>query len=163
TMRELPVLDPGTPDHRSAASYLWWLVRQQKRTVAIGIGFGVVWMLSQALMPAAIRRAIDDGIVARATSALALWAGVVFGLGALQAVAGIMRHRMAVFNWLSAAYRTVQLTVRHAGQLGATLPKRLAAGEVVSIGTSDVAHIGNTIDITARAAGAVVAIIAVAV
>jgi len=161
-MRALPVPDPGIPDHRSATRYLWWLVRLQKRTIALGILWGVLWMVSQALMPLAIGTAIDRGIVARDTSALALWAGALLGLGLLQAAAGILRHRCAVFNWLSAAYRTVQLTARHAGHLGATLSKRLATGEVVSIGTSDVAHIGNVLDITARAAGAVVAIAAVA-
>ena len=65
-----------------------------------------------------------------------------------------MRHRFAVFNWLAAAFRTVQVTVRQANRLGATLPKRLATGEVVSIGTADISHIGDALDITARGAGA---------
>ncbi len=94
---------------------------------------------------------------------LSLWAAVLLGLGLVQAVAGVLRHRCAVFNWLSAAYRTVQVTVRHAGHLGATLPKRLASGEVINVGTSDVSQIGNAIDVTARGVGAVVAIITVAV
>jgi len=162
-MRDLPVLDPGTPDHRSAARYLWWIVRLQKRTVIFGVVMGTVWMVAQALMPYAIGQAIGAGVADRDTKALAIWAGVLLGLGVVQAVAGIMRHRCAVFNWLSAAYRTVQLTVRQAGRLGATLPKRLATGEVVSIGTSDISHIGNAIDVTARGFGAVVAIITVVV
>ncbi len=127
------------------------------------MAFGIIWMVSQAFMPAAIGRAIDQGIADHDIGQLALWAGILLALGITQAVAGIMRHRFAVFNWLSAAYRTIQVTVRHANLLGATLPKRLAAGEVVSIGTSDISHIGNAIDITARGAGAIVAIIAVAV
>ncbi|NED54212.1 ABC transporter ATP-binding protein, partial [Micromonospora aurantiaca] len=72
------------------------------------------------------------------------------------------RHRFAVFNWLAAAYRTVQIVTRQATRLGGTLPKRLSAGEVVSIGLSDVAHIGDVLDIVSRASGAVVAIVAVA-
>ena len=152
-MRQLPVPDPGTPDHASATRYLWWIVRMDGRTVLLGIVMGVVWMVSQALMPAAIGRAIDAGIIPGDGGALALWTGILFGLGVVQAVAGILRHRLVVLNWLSAAYRTVQVTVRHAGHLGATLPKRLAAGEVVSIGTADISHIGNAVDITARAAG----------
>ena len=84
-------------------------------------------------------------------------------LGLIQADAGLLRHRCAVVNWLAAAYRTVQVTVRHTGHLGATLPKRLATGEVVSVGTSDISHIGNAIDVTARGSGAVVAVITVAV
>ena len=162
-MRDLPVPDPGTPDHRSATRYLWWIVRLQRRTSRSACSWASIWMVSQALMPAAIGTAIDAGVTERDTTALALWAAVLLGLGLVQAVAGILRHRCAVFNWLSAAYRTVQVTVRHAGHLGATLPKRLATGEVVSIGTSDVSHIGNAIDVTARGVGAVVAIITVAV
>ena len=162
-MRDLPVPDPGTPDHRSSTSYLWWIVRLQKKTILAGMAMAVIWMVAQALMPAAIGRAIDTGIIERDTTALALWAGVLFGLGVVQAGAGIMRHRLAVFNWLSAAYRTIQLTVRHAGTIGATLPKRIATGEIVSIGTSDISHIGNSVDILARGMGAVVAIITVTV
>jgi ABC-type multidrug transport system fused ATPase/permease subunit len=163
TMRDLPVPDPGTPDHRSATRYLWWLTRLQWRTVTLGVTMGIIWMVSQALMPATIGTAIEQGVTQRDTKALALWAGALLGLGVLQAVAGVMRHRCAVFNWLSAAYRTVQVTVRQAGRLGATLPKRMATGEVLSVGTNDVAHIGNAIDVTARGAGSVVAIVTVAV
>src|SRR5262249_56309366 len=36
-------------------------------------------------------------------------------------------------------------------------------GEVVSVGTSDVEHLGNALDITARGSGAIVAIVVVAV
>jgi len=162
-MRDLPVPTPGTPDHRSATRYLWWIVRLQWRTVTFGILMGTVWMVSQALMPAAIGAAIQHGVTERDTRALGFWAAALLGLGLLQAGAGVLRHRCAVFNWLAAAYRTVQVTVRHAGQLGATLPKRLAAGEVINVGTSDVSQIGNAIDVTARGVGAVVAIITVAV
>ncbi|HEY1488170.1 MAG TPA: ABC transporter ATP-binding protein, partial [Micromonosporaceae bacterium] len=162
-MRGLPVADPGTPDHASATRYLWWLVRRQARSIVLGMVYGIVWMVAQALMPAAIGRAIDRGIADRNLHQLELWAGILLGLGILQAAAGIMRHRYAVFNYLQGAYRTVQVTVRHAGRLGSTLARHMAAGEVVSIGTSDINQIGGGLDITARAAGAVVAVITVTV
>ena len=92
------------------------------------MAMGVGWMLCQALMPAVIGAAIDRGVTARDTSALVGWAGALLALGAGQAIFGILRHRCAVYNYLSAAYRTVQLTVRHAGQLGATLPRRASTG-----------------------------------
>src|SRR5262245_48970305 len=138
TMRGLPVPDPGTPDIRPAARYLQWLRRVNAVTVLAGVAMAIVWMVAQALMPAAIGKAIDAGIVHHDTTALALWAGALLGLGLIQAAAGIMRHRMAVYNWLSSSYRTIQLTVRQAGRLGGTLPKRVATGEVVSIGPSDI-------------------------
>lgn len=180
-MKPLPVKDPGGPDHvargrttsldpwsasradrGSSARYLLSLLRAQWRSVTAGALLGVAWMLSQALMPAALGRAIGDGVAARDEGALVTWAAVLLGLGAAQAVTGVLRHRFAVFNWLSAAYRTVQLVTRQATRLGSTLPKRLSAGEVVSVGLSDVSHIGDTLDIVARGSGAVVAIVVVA-
>jgi ABC-type multidrug transport system fused ATPase/permease subunit len=131
--------------------------------MASGMLFGVIWMVAQALMPAAIGKAIDTGITTGDLRELATWAGVLLALGLVQAVAGILRHRLVVFNWLAAAYQTIQLTVRQANRLGSTLPKLLATGEVISIGTSDINHLGNAMDITARAAGAIVGTITVTV
>ncbi|MFC0526398.1 ABC transporter ATP-binding protein [Phytohabitans kaempferiae] len=162
-MRSLPVADPGVPDHRSATRYLWWLAVRTWPSLAAGIAWGIVWMLSQALTPAVIGKAVDAGLVDRDREALLTWGTVLLGLGLVQATTGILRHRVAVFNWLGAAYRTVQVTIAQANRLGATLPKRLATGEVVSIGTADINHIGNALDITARGTGAVVAIVAIAV
>ncbi|WP_246007138.1 ABC transporter transmembrane domain-containing protein [Actinomadura pelletieri] len=154
--------DPDGADHRSPARYLLWLLRVQWRSSAAGALLGVLWMLSQALMPAAIGRAIGDGIVAKDERALLAWGGVLLVLGVVQAVTGVLRHRCAVYNWLASAYRTLQLVTRQATRLGGTLPKRLSAGEVVSVGLTDVAHIGDTLDIVARGSGAVVAIVVVA-
>jgi ABC-type multidrug transport system fused ATPase/permease subunit len=160
-MRSFPVSDPGVPDRRSPARYLLWAARAQLATMVGGAAWGVLWMVTQALMPATIGRAIDEGVTAKNTDALLLWSGVLLLLGAVQAVAGVMRHRFAVSNWLGAAFRTVQVTSRHAAELGATLPKRLATGEVVSVGIADVSHIGGAMEITARGSGAVVAIVLV--
>jgi ABC-type multidrug transport system fused ATPase/permease subunit len=161
-MRSLPVADPGTPDHRSATRFLLWLAVRTWPSMVAGISWGVVWMVSQALMPAVIGKAVDAGLVDRDRGALLTWGIVLLGLGLVQAAAGIIRHRFAVFNWLAGAYRTIQLTIAQANRLGATLPKRLATGEVVSIGTADISYIGNALDVTARGAGAVAAIVTIA-
>ncbi len=162
-MRPLPVADPGTPDHRSATRYLWWLARHQLGTIGYGMIFGIIWMLSGAFMPYILGRGIDAGVVDRDLPALALWAGAFILIAAAQTTSGLLRHRNAVFNFLSASFRTVQSTIAHTSKLGATLPKRLATGEVVAIGAADTNHIGNTIDITARFSGAIVTVIAVSV
>ncbi|MEV4253823.1 ABC transporter transmembrane domain-containing protein, partial [Spirillospora sp. NPDC049652] len=162
-MKDLPVTDPGTPDHSSATRYLLWLGRVQRRSVLGVAALGTVFFLSQALMPAAIGRAIDAGVAGGDTGALLRWAGVLAALGVVQMVSSVTRHRMAVFNWLSATYRTIQLVTRQTTRLGATLPKRLTAGEVVSVGISDVARIGDVLDILGRGTGSVVAIVVVAV
>jgi len=161
-MRSLPVADPGTPDYRSATRYLLWLAARTWPSMVAGVSWGIVWMVSQALVPAVIGKAVDAGLADRDRGALLTWGTVLLGLGLVQAASGIIRHRFAVFNWLAAAYRTIQLTIAQANRLGATLPKRLATGEVVSIGTADISHIGNALDVTARGAGSVAAIITIA-
>jgi ABC-type multidrug transport system fused ATPase/permease subunit len=162
-MRSLPVADPGTPDHRSATRFLLWLAVRTWPSLAAGIAWGILWTVSQALMPAVIGKAVDAGLTDRDRGALLTWGTVLLGLGLVQATTGILRHRVAVFNWLGAAYRTIQLTIAQANRLGATLPKRLATGEVVSIGTADINHIGNALEITARGTGAIVAIVTITV
>lgn len=161
-VRRLPLEHPGTADHRSSGRFLLWLMRGQWRTLLGGCLLGVVWMVCQAVMPALIGLAIDRGVAARDTGALLTWTLAMLGVGVLQAVSGVMRHRFAVTNWLTAAYRTVQLVGRQAVHLGATLPRRVATGEVVAIGTNDLAHLGNAMDVMARAAGAVVSFLVVA-
>ncbi|HEX5771543.1 MAG TPA: ABC transporter ATP-binding protein [Nocardioidaceae bacterium] len=162
-MRHLPLDHPGIADHRGPMRFLWWLIKGQWHTMVMGMFFGIVWMVSQAVMPAVVGRAIDYGIAAKDTGALLTWTGVMLGIGLVQAAAGIMRHRFAVTNWLTSAYRTVQLVARQTTNLGHTLPKKVATGEVVAIGTNDLSHLGNAMDITARAAGAVVSFLVVAV
>ncbi|MFD7158359.1 ABC transporter ATP-binding protein [Kribbella sp. NPDC059898] len=162
-MKQLPLADPGLPNHRSPARYLWWVARGQSRTLAGGMGFGILWMAAQAFIPAILGRAIDEGIAARDGERLLRWTALLFVVGVVQATAGIMRHRFAVTNWLTAAYRTVQVVTRKSADLGATLPKQLATGEVVSIGAGDLSYIGNLMEISARFAGAIVAFFVVAV
>ncbi|WP_117215351.1 ABC transporter ATP-binding protein [Allorhizocola rhizosphaerae] len=162
-MRSLPNADHGTPDTRSATRYLLWLARLQWRNIAYGMTFGVVWMVTGALIPATLGKAIDAGFTHGDMGALAWWAGAFLLLAGVQVTAGILRHRNAVYNFLSASYRTVQAAVAHTNRLGATLPKRLATGEVVAIGAADMSHIGNGIDISARFAGAVVTVIVISV
>ena len=109
-MRRLPLEHPGTADHRSPGRFLLWIAKGQWLTLVGGAVFGILWMSSQAVMPFVIGRAIDRGVADQDGRALVTYAAVMFGIGVLQAVSGIMRHRFAVTNWLTAAYRVVQLT-----------------------------------------------------
>ena len=162
-MRALPGPEPGDPDCRSATRLLLWIWRDQLGSQLLGACWGVIWMLAIALIPAAIGRAIDRGLVPRSSSGLLTWAGAVLGLAVLVAFAGGMRHRNALTNWLAAAYLTIQITVRHAVKVGADLPALVAAGDVVAISSTDTEAIGSTYDITARLSGALVTVTAVAV
>src|SRR4051812_23846648 len=139
------------------------MARGQWRTLVGGMSFGIVWMSCQAVMPAIIGLAIDRGVAAKDGPALLRYALVMLAIGILQSVTGIMRHRFAVTNWLTAAYRTVQLVGRQAVHLGGTLPRKVSTGEVVAIGTNDLTPLGQGMDVSARFAGAVVSFFLVAV
>jgi ABC-type multidrug transport system fused ATPase/permease subunit len=162
-VRTFPLADPGTANHRSPGAFLWWMARGQWHTLLGGMFFGIVWMSAQAVLPAVIGRAIDRGVAARDPGALLSWAGLLLAIGLAQAASGIIRHRFAVTNWLTAAYRTVQLVGRHAVHLGGTLPRKVSTGEVVAIGTSDLSHLGQVMDVSARFSGAVVSFLLVSV
>ena len=125
--------------------------------------FGIIWMSSQAVMPAVLGRAIDAGVASRDIDSLLAFGGLMLGIGLVQAVSGIMRHRFAVTNWLIAAYRVVQLVSRQSVHLGATLPRKVSTGEVVAIGSNDLSHVGQVMDVSARFSGAVVSFVLVSV
>jgi ABC-type multidrug transport system fused ATPase/permease subunit len=162
-MIKLPFADPGTPDTRSPARFLVWIGRQQVRTLAAGMFFGVLWMVAQALMPAAIGRAIQEGIAEKDNGALAKWTVILLVLGATQAAAGIMRHRCAVSNWLQASFRMAQVVAHHAARTGPAMKNRLSTGEVVATVSNDAMRAGGAFDITARLSGAIVSYIVVAI
>ncbi|GIF12336.1 ABC transporter ATP-binding protein [Actinoplanes teichomyceticus] len=161
-MRRLPVADPGLPDARSATRYLSWLIGRSGMTIGTAVVLAVAWMGCQSLVPAMVGRAIDAAAREHGRALLG-WALALFGVGVVQALTGISRHRFAVVNWLGAGFRTVQVTVRQANRLGSSLPRRLAAGEVVAIGTSDINHIGGAVDVAARGTGALLAVTTVTV
>jgi ABC-type multidrug transport system fused ATPase/permease subunit len=124
--------------------------------------FGVLWMVAQAFMPYAIGRAIQRGIVDHDNRALAIWTLTLLGLGATQAVAGVMRHRFAVFNWLQASFRMAQVVAHHAARSGPAVRAQLSTGEVVATVSNDAMRAGGAFDITARLSGAVVSYVVVA-
>jgi ABC-type multidrug transport system fused ATPase/permease subunit len=162
-MRELPLGHPGTPDLRSPARFLLWVARGQLGTLAIGILYGVVWMGTLAVVPALVGRAIDQGVAEGDRAALLRGSALVMAAGLVTAVAGILRHRAAVVNWLTASYRVQQLLVRQAVRLGGALPRRVPTGEVAAVGSHDAERIGSAMEVVgSRLVGALVSFAVVA-
>ena len=162
-MRSLPYEDPGTPALTSPMAFLGWVGRGQWRTLIVGVGFGIVWMVAQALIPATISQAIDQGIIAGDSGALWRWSAALLGLAALTALDGAARHQMAVTNWLRAAFRSVQLLGWHGADTGEALPRHTPTGDVVAAVASDSMRLGGLYDTSARFAGAIVSYVVVAV
>ena len=162
-MKQLPFAVPGTPDTRSPIRFLLWVGRQQLGTLALGMTFGVIWMLAQALLPWVLGRAVDEGLATGDTDALLAWSAVLFGLGVVQAVAGTLRHRVAVSNWLQSGFRMIQVVAHHAALVGPAIRSRVTTGEVVATVSNDALRAGGAFDITARLAGAVASYFVVAI
>lgn len=159
--KDSPV-DPGVPDCRSAMRYLWWLITGQRRRIAAGALLGSAWMLCLTLPPYLLSRAIDDGLEPGRWPVLVGWAAALLGVGVLNAWLAIMRHRTMTRVRLDAAFRTVRVVVGQATRLGGALPRRVTAGEVLTIGFGDATVIANTLTITGPGVGAVLAYVVVA-
>ncbi|MDP4511000.1 ABC transporter ATP-binding protein [Nonomuraea turcica] len=156
-------MEAGKPDFRSAGRYLWWLVRTQRGRCVAGAVLGSTWMVGLTLPPYLLSRAIDDGLTPGRWPTLAGWAAALLGVGVVNAWLGIMRHRTMTRVRMHAAFATVEAVVSQATRLGAALSRKVTAGEVVTIGFTDVTVIAQTLTITGPGVGAVLAYIVVAV
>ncbi|HEY5266030.1 MAG TPA: ABC transporter ATP-binding protein [Acidimicrobiales bacterium] len=159
--RELPVGNPGAPETGSPFRYLVWLARHQRWLLTLNALFGIGWMVSQALVWAAVGAAIDHGVVRHNTGSLFKWVAVVVALGIFQAICGALRHQLAVTNWMNATYRTIQVIGRHVAKAGPALTDEIPAGDVVNTVAADAMRIGGSYDSFARFMGAIVAWIVV--
>jgi ABC-type multidrug transport system fused ATPase/permease subunit len=157
-----PHADPGRPDARGPGRYLCWLATSQPWRVLRGALWASSWMVGLAVQPYLIRGAIDQGLIAADRRALAWWAAAVVVLGIAVAAVGVARHRTMTFVRTDAAYRTVQAVTRHVVRIGAVLPRRVATGEVVTIGTTDIMHIAQVLTITGPGVAAFVALAVIA-
>ncbi|MFF5535072.1 ABC transporter ATP-binding protein [Streptomyces cinerochromogenes] len=148
--------DPGTPDTRGGWRYLWWLVRCQRGRSVAGALLGSVWMVLLAAQPYLMARAVDEGLLPGRLGVLAGWAGLMFVLGALNAWLSILRHRTMTRVRMDANFRTVKVVVGHVVRLGAALPRRAGAGEVVTIGVGDVQTLAGALTVVGPGVGALV-------
>ncbi|TNH21413.1 ABC transporter ATP-binding protein [Micromonospora orduensis] len=160
---QIPHSEPGTPDTRGPMRYLWWLVRCQPGRVLRGSLLGTAWMVGLAARPYLISRAVDDGLRARDTRALLFWVAAIIVAGMALSYLGIMRHRTMTFIREDAKARSAEVLLRHLSRVGAALPRRTAAGEVATVGGSDIDWSAQVLTLTGPGVGAVVAYGVVAV
>ncbi|HKT02757.1 MAG TPA: ABC transporter ATP-binding protein, partial [Rugosimonospora sp.] len=114
-------------------------------------------MISLAVTPYLVSQAIDRGLRPRQAGPLIAWAGAIFVVGLANAGLGILRHRTMTKIRLDGALRTADAVMGHAVALGAGLPRRITAGEVVTIGVGDVWLVARALTVTGPGVGSVVA------
>jgi ABC-type multidrug transport system fused ATPase/permease subunit len=143
--------------------YVWWLVRCQPWRVLRGSVVGTAWMIGLSVRPYLVARAIDDGLRPHDSRALLLWVAAIVVAGVALAYLGIMRHRTMTFVREDASARSAAVLLRQLARIGAVLPRMLAAGEVATVGGSDIGHVSEVLTMTGPGVGAVIAYSVVAV
>jgi ABC-type multidrug transport system fused ATPase/permease subunit len=142
-----PVADPGAPrtacSSRPRLAVLWWLVRSQPARILMGITITALWLGTQPLIPLFVGRAVDDGLLAGSAAGLLGWSGALALVVAFQAVSGIASYRFFHRSIIDAQFRTGQVVDRKVGELGAVLPRKVATGEVVTVGSADAMSLGR--------------------
>lgn len=156
-LSHVPHADPGTPDIRGPLRFLWWLTVAQLHRVLLGTLWGTLWMCALIVPPYLLSRAVDDGLRARDGGALLGWSAAIVATGVVVAVLGMLRHRTMTMVRTDAAYRTLQVVVRHVAALGATLPAKVSAGELTQLQAGDTGRIARALTVTGPGIGAVVA------
>jgi ABC-type multidrug transport system fused ATPase/permease subunit len=124
---------------------------------------GTAWMVGLAVRPYLVARAIDDGLRAHNNRALLLWSAAIVVAGLALAWLGIMRHRTMTFVREDATARSAAILLRHLSRVGAVLSRKLAAGEVATVGGSDISNVSQVLTMTGPGVGAVLAYAVVAV
>ncbi|MFF5973061.1 ABC transporter transmembrane domain-containing protein [Streptomyces sp. NPDC012769] len=161
-IQDLPYADPGKPDVRSGSRFLLWLGRRQLGGQVRCLLWGLLLQLGIAGLPLGVGLAVQ-AVVDRDGGRLGLGIGLLVAFGLAIAAGDTMVHRVAVTNWITAAARVQQLLSRKTAELGSVLTRRVAAGEVVAVSTSDVEKIGWFVEAVSRFASAAVALVLVCV
>jgi len=120
-------------------------------------------MVSQALTPLFIGRAIDDGLTHGFGADLVRWCLIMLLNGLVMVAGGLFSHRFDVQNWLRASFSFSQMVGYKASRTGHRITRQLPTGEVVSAVANDALRIGDVFAMTGRFVGGVLAYVTVAV
>ncbi|MDN4597876.1 ABC transporter ATP-binding protein [Leifsonia virtsii] len=146
----------------SVPRFLLWQAARQPATLTGGVVFGVIWMLCQAVWPYLLGRAVDEG-VSGDSARLWVWCGALLGVAVVQAVTGMLRHRMAVSNWLRSSLGVARLIGYHSAETGPAITATTSSGEIVATVSTDSLRLGAMYEVSARLCGGVVAFVVVSI
>jgi ABC-type multidrug transport system fused ATPase/permease subunit len=150
----LPDVSPVALELRSPGRLLLGLAARQRWTLLGAALMGTLWMLAQAGIPLVVGRTLDAGVAGHDGQALAIGCAALIVLGLLTAVAGVLRHRLAVSNWMQAGLRTQQAIGHHVADHGLAVGAQTTTGEVVETVSTDAPRLADLYDIVARGTGA---------
>ncbi|MFF9564475.1 ABC transporter transmembrane domain-containing protein [Leifsonia sp. NPDC014704] len=158
----IPAARPTERHLSSVPRFLLWQAARQPASLGAGMLFGVVWMLCQAVWPYLLGRAVDEG-VSGDSGRLWTWCGALLIVAVVQAIAGMLRHRMAISNWLRSSLGVARLIGYHSAETGPAITATTSSGEIVATVSTDSLRLGAMYEVTARLGGGVVAFVVVSV
>lgn len=134
---------------------------RERPWLATGAGvLGVLAWAPGALLPLAIGGAVE---AAGRGTGLGRSIGLILALGVAQATF-VPAMIFAVHGmWIHGATTTQRAVAEHVARLGASLRAQAATGEVMAISSSDIARIGQALELLGRATGALLAFVVVGV
>lgn len=140
-----------TPDTRSPARFVLWLILQAKSLFVVCIVLAALWMVPTAIMPWLLGRTIDTGIATGDLQTTLVWSGIYLLAVLVSIIGGIALHGAAVAQWLNVMFRSMMLVNRKSAELGHNLPRRAPTGEVLSVAMGDSDIFGSLGEIGSRA------------
>jgi ABC-type multidrug transport system fused ATPase/permease subunit len=150
------------PARPTASRFLLAVFRARLGTVLGSATIGVMWALPGALLPLVIGQGIG-AITAHDGAGVGRWALAAAALGVVQSASGTWMHFLNYGLWLHGAGSTQRIVSAHTTRVGAGLRDKTTTGNLVAIATTDINHIGNTVEMAGRAFGSLLAFVVVAV
>ena len=150
------------PARRTPMRYLLALLRARPWVVTAAAVFGALWSFPGAALPLVAGQgvqAIADGD----SSGLRLSVLLVAALGLLQAGSAGALNYAGHTLWIHGAGSTQRAVAEHVARLGSALRDAASTGEVVTVGSSDINHIGNAFEVLGRTFGSLLVFLGVGV
>lgn len=154
--------EPGTPDLRGPWRYLIRMAARHRRVLLLDCLCCMVWSAGLGLTPAVIGQAVNRGLVARDERALVGWGLAVLGVGAVGALSAVFVERLDTRLRVEPAYETLRFVTRTVCELGPAVGRKVSAGDLVTVGVSDINLIGQTLEVGARGIGGLAGFVSVA-
>jgi ATP-binding cassette subfamily B protein len=139
--------------------YLAFVARRQWRPIAGAIAAGLAWQGAAILAPLLVGWALDSGVVEHDTTVLWWACAGLVALGAVEAVAGGLRHFFAIRNRARADARVRDAIFRRALELDARYHDRVGAGELISRASNDAELVARAFDAIGHTIGYVLTLI----
>jgi ABC-type multidrug transport system fused ATPase/permease subunit len=150
------------PDVRGPGHFMFWLIGRQWKITVLNAVVALIWLLPGAMAPYLLGRAIDDGITSGDMGQTLLWSSLLLLTIVLSVSSDSVQIVSQTASWIIALYRVQKLVVRKVAQLGHVITRRVPAGEMLSIASSDSDTLGAVTEAAGRLVGAFVSFVLVA-